>query len=130
MGAKTIQSSVICMKRLPGQRVMRGLTRRYRPHKRRAVGSTRRSTLDTCKAQHTPSPGKTLDQEGPQACGLKVLALALIQGQGGTTSTRGCTADRLNISERSHTQQRTEVGLHVWMGDAVAVWRWSFTQWD
>ncbi|CAH2250361.1 Hypothetical predicted protein [Pelobates cultripes] len=109
MGAKMIQSSVIHMKRLPGQRVMRGLTRRYRPHKWRAVGSTQRRTSDTCKVQRTPSPGKTLDLEGPQARGLKVPALALIRGRGGTTSTRGCTAGRLNISEHSHTQQRTGV---------------------
>ncbi|CAH2285806.1 Hypothetical predicted protein [Pelobates cultripes] len=91
MGAKMIQSSVIRIKRLPGQR---GLTRRYRPHKRRAIGRTRRRTPDICKAQRTPSPGETLDLEGPQACGLKVPALALVCGRGGTTSTRGCTADR------------------------------------
>ncbi|CAH2251699.1 Hypothetical predicted protein [Pelobates cultripes] len=89
---------------------MRGLTRRYRPHKQRAAGTTGRHASDPCKAQRTRSRGRTLDLKGPQACGLKVPAFTLIQGRRGTMSTKGCTADLLNIFDFSYTQLRTWIG--------------------
>ncbi|CAH2221082.1 Hypothetical predicted protein [Pelobates cultripes] len=110
MGTKNRQTPATCMNRPPGQRATRGLTRRYRPHKRRAAGTTWKHTPDPCTAQRTRPLGRTLDLKGPQARGRKVPALTLTQGRGGTMSTKGCIADLLYILDCSYTQLRTGIG--------------------